>query len=122
MKDTIAAYDALVARAIAIVDKAPCWQFVGEPDFARLKIDGETATLVWPEDETYYDSTTIKTRYVSFDAVLLTLSDRELSEWKAEQMRLYEQKEKERKAQEIAVREQNERAALAALKAKYESA
>jgi hypothetical protein len=122
MKDTIAAYDALVARAIAIVDKAPFWRYVGEPSFARLTVDGDTATLMWPEAETYYDSTTIQACHVSFASALLTLSGREFDEWKAEEMRLHQRKERERKAQEIAEREQSERAALAALKAKYESA
>jgi hypothetical protein len=114
MKDTIAAYDALVARAIAIVDKAPFWRYVGEPSFARLTVDGDTATLMWPE--------AIQACHVSFASALLTLSGREFDEWKAEEMRLHQRKERERKAQEIAEREQSERAALAALKAKYESA
>ena len=122
MKDVIAAYDALVARAIDVVDKAPYWKYISEPKFARLSVDGDEAVLIWPDTETDYDWTRITEQAVQFDARLLRLPDDELTAWKAEQMRLYEQGKKEREEAARAEREESERRTLAALKAKYEQA
>lgn len=118
----IEAYDALLERALSIIDKAPYWTYVHEPFWARLDIEGDEATLSLPRagGGGYDDPCTIEREDVTFLTALLFLSEEELAAWKAEQMSLYEEAEQQRKANNRAAAEADERRVLATLKAKYE--
>lgn len=120
-KHCIATYDALVDRALSIVREAPYWCFVGEPTYARLHIDGATATLVWPETDSSYDGCTIESSQQPFDAKLLLLSDDELAKWKVEQRAIYDREQAAKAVQQANDREAHERAVFEALKAKFET-
>jgi hypothetical protein len=113
---TIEAYQSLVKRALVIVRQQPYYDGVDEDDIPTLSVEGESAVLVWLE---YGDGYSERERY-AFPLRLLFLSDAELekvrSDWRAEADR----KEKERLAARAALVETQERAFLAALKAKYE--
>jgi hypothetical protein len=116
-------YSQILDRACQITMGPPFWMRA-EEEYARLVITGDVATLFWPEVESgYYNSCSIERQSAKFPAELLLMSQDELSAWKAEQKRLYEEKESaERKAKaEIQAKfnEANERRTLAALKAKY---
>lgn len=125
--DVVAEYDKLVQRAIEVLSDAPCWTHIGEEEYARLEVTKDGARLRWPEDESYYDSTTIERREsICFDPTLLTISADQLKAWKAEQKRLYEARQKAERAAktkaDAAAEEAHEKALFAALKKKYEPA
>lgn len=109
----------LVPRAISIARGAPYWTSVREPEWARLNIEDGKATLSWPDVYTNYDVADVEVERVSFDAALLFQSAEEVSAWKAEQMRLYEEKRAKQASADRASLEVRERQALAALLAKY---
>ncbi len=118
-KAAISMLDSLRVRALSVVDEAPYWKFVSEPDFARLEFDGEDAVLTLCEAEMAWDSPTLGIEVVRFQAGLLFIEQGELDAWKAEQQAIYDQKQALLKTQRIANIEANERAALKALQAKY---
>jgi hypothetical protein len=117
--EVMAAYDELVARALAVVDEAPYWTYVSNECHAKLAVSDGLAVLTWPEEETCWDNTTIETRSVSFPLEFLTMPEGELRAWKKEQLRQYNLEKRRREAQRKAEVELKERAALAALQAKY---
>lgn len=112
-------YSQLVSRALEVVDQAPYWAYVDEPDYARLTIDGETATLIWPHDEMEYDMSTITCEHKCFEARLLFISDEELRAWKEEQLRLYREQQEQRNREAVAQREAAERAMYENLKKRF---
>ena len=118
-------YGALVARAVRVVAGAPFWKYVSESEsgFACLSIEGETATLVWPEASGGLDEgSSIEPESCSFPVALLFISDDELAAWRAEQRTIYERVEQARLTVIASATEARERAVLAQLKAKYEPA
>lgn len=125
MIEIITSYDLLVQRALDALDGAPYFKYVEQPTFARLDVDGDRATLRWPELEAgYYDSgDTIREESVEFDAAVLTMSAEAFRQWKQDSKTVYDRQQKEkqeaaRKAEEV-WREKQERAAYEALKRKY---
>lgn len=119
LNQTIADYDSLIKRAVCIAGDAPYFQYVGEPSFARIEIDGTDAILSWPEDETSYDCTTIEKKYIKFPAVILLWDDAALSNWKSAERKKYDAEQKKKEVAEIMRREQKEKAIYLALKEKY---
>lgn len=80
-KRTIAAYDALLARAVAIVENPPYDKFLPDgPYIARLDIVGDTAILSTSHYASENDYLPASRR---FSAHLLTVSDAELAAWQA---------------------------------------
>ncbi len=120
-KAAISMLAALRARALSVVDKAPHWKFVSEPDFARLEIDGEDAVLTLCDAGMDWDSPTFDTEEVRFPADLLFIGQEEFEAWQAGQTVIYDQKQKDFRMQRAIDSEANERAALRRLKAKYET-
>lgn len=119
----IAAYDAIVKRAVDI----PYWPAAAcapPHKFARLSIDGDTATLTWPHAELEFGDPYIEAGSTTFPASLLLLSDAELpaalTAWTDEQKAAAEREQQAAKAAAARQKEADERATLATLKAKYE--
>jgi hypothetical protein len=116
--------DALTARAIEIVDGSsdPRLAYVGEKELAKLDIDGDEATLSWPES--HYDESPIETKVQRFPAFLLFLDEAALADWKARQLELQEaewrKRAQDQATQNRAEAEARDRAEWARLKAKFE--
>ena len=53
----IALHDALVERFIKVLDGAPFWKGsnIWNPEYARVSIEGDEATITWPEAESGYE-------------------------------------------------------------------
>ena len=114
-------YEALVSRALEIIVKAPYWKFAYEAeDWARLTIEGNDATITWPEVYVEYESPSIERESCSFKASLLFITDDELAIWKKEQLEVYEKAQEERDAEARADKETAERALYARLKERYD--
>lgn len=122
----IAAYDALVLRAIDIASNAPVNACVEQDDMPALCIDGNEAVLSWTEydPDVWGERERLTTEEARFPVALLFLSETDL---KAMQERAAtEEAERKRAAEEINERlyrereERSERATLARLKNKYE--
>jgi len=118
---TLLEFQQLLNRALVIVVDAPHWSYVGEPRYARLTIDGDEATLIWPEIESDgYGWSGIEPRSVTFESRLLFVGKAELAIWKQDKRAEYDAKQRLNAADAAAARERQERATLAALKAKYD--
>ena len=114
-------YQALVSRALEIINKAPYWKFAYEAEeWAHLTIEGDVATIAWPEAYIDYDSPIIERESCSFKASLLLITDKELAIWKKEQFEIYEKAQKERDAEVKVDKETAERALYARLKERYD--
>jgi|SRR6185503_2763731 len=118
--------DQILERAMLITGDAPFFMYVGEREYAKLIIDGETATLFWPESESgYYNSCSIECQSVNFPSELLLMSVEEIATWKVKQREQYDAKEKAKAEAAARTREIQKKAlelqTLAALKAKYET-
>lgn len=116
--------DQILGRAKLITGNAPFFMYVGEPEYAKLVIDGETAELFWPESESgYYNSCSIERQRVQFPSELLLMSVEEIATWKADQRRIYDAEQKAKNVRETKQRAEHQTAmelqTLAALKAKY---
>lgn len=109
----------LTARALEIVDKAPYWKFVSEPELATLDIDGDDALLRLVSAESDWDVPKIVVEVVKFPAALLFIGHDELTAWKQEQAAIYERQQAEQQEANRQAREAQERATLAALQRKY---
>ncbi len=120
-KAAISMLDSLRVRALTVVANAPHWHFVSEPNFALLDIDGEEAVLTLCSTGAEWDSATLETEVVRFPADLLFIGQEEFEAWKSEQKAIYDQKQKNLGRQRAVEREVNERAALRALKLKYDT-
>jgi len=118
--DALETHRSLVERAVVIVRDAPYFRYVPESEWATISIDGDRAVLSWPETDSSYDSCSIERNYTEFPAELLSLNDRDLAAWKAEQQKIYDEKQNAIDAQGRFIAAQRERALFLALKAKYE--
>lgn len=114
----------LIDRARFITEGAPFFM-IAEEEFAKIVIDGEMATLFWPEiNGGYYAGDGCMERQnCSFPASLLLLSLSELKAWKLSEQARHDAKERENseraKRERAVVDRQLELSMLAALKAKY---
>lgn len=115
--EVIAAYNALLGRARAIVEeiKDP-YDDISE-DFMMLSIDGEKATLSWLHEG--YENSSFEVSK-SFEARLLTLSDNEFNEWQQAEQALKKAEKEKRERDSEAERRERELRSLAYLKSKYE--
>lgn len=122
LQELIAQYDALLNRALAIIDKEPYWQYVSKPECARLSIDGDVAIITIAEiDEGRYDSGAfLIVEAIKFPVEMLTWGDERFREWQVQMERQYNEKQERRMKEMQRKAEENERAQLSALKAKYE--
>ena len=112
----------LTSRALQIVGGAPYFKYVSDAAFAYLCLDGDEATLVWPEDESDgYGGSGIETHQIAFPSRLLFLSHEDFLAWKAEARREYDTRAKRDREAQTAAREAQERATYEALKRKYET-
>lgn len=116
----IADYDALVSRALELVDGAPFHTYVPVRRHAKLIIKGAAATLVWPEDRTEYDSSYIDERKKKFPATLLFMSADEFASYKLAALEEEARASKAWREKKAAEQEQEQRQLYTALKAKFE--
>ncbi len=115
-------YEVLISRALEIVDRAPFWKCVyGAEEWARLTIEGNVATIAWPEVYLEYDNPVIDRESCSFKASLLFITDEELTTWKKEQLKIYEEAQKARDTEARAYKETTERALYARLKERFDA-
>lgn len=116
-------HDRLVVRAKKIVTCAPylVYQCDLESEWYKVSIAGNTAMLSVHKDSSSYDGGSWNEGH-EFPAHLLFVSAAELAAWQAEQRALIDKENAETEAREARLAETRERAALAALKAKYEKA
>lgn len=121
-RDIIEAYDALVRRAIRIVNAWPgsIWHKPGEHNHYpfRLKIEGDKATLEWTEEGSYDSGSYVGEH--TFPAEMLGWSDEQYAAWcKEEEARMEREyrEDAERSRKESA---RKERELYEALKKKYE--
>lgn len=118
-KDLIAKYDKLIDRACDIASVGFSMHCDNE-EFAHLSIEGDTATLSWPEAHSgYYNSCSIETQSAKFPAALLDLSADDYVVWQKSEHAKREAKAAEEVRQRDALMVMREKAALAALKQKY---
>jgi hypothetical protein len=118
-KDLVATYDKLIARACDIASVG-FRMYCDHEEFARLSIEGDTATLMWPEAQSgYYNSCSIETQAAKFPAALLDLSADDYAVWQKSELTKRAAKAAEEVRQQDALMVMREKAALAELKRKY---
>lgn len=119
-EDVVGAYDALIERALHVLDGAPFWKCGGsDARFVRLSIEGDTATIRWQDTESDYDGWRTYEDSTSFPVALLTMPGDELAAFKAKAAEDYKREraaDEQRAAREA---EAKERRLLAKLQAKY---
>lgn len=125
VNEVIGEYESLLKRAISVLDGAPYFCSVNEPDYARLQFDGELVSVYWPEDCLEYDSSYIQSRVSDqFPVSLLLMPKEELKLWKRRESAKYDAEQKKIEARDREYSkvkaEQMERKLLAELKSKYE--
>lgn len=120
-EEIITEYGKLMNRAVAIVSGAPYWEGP-DGEYAHVTINGDVATLSWPEAESNYDSCSLEGYSFAFPAALLFMDDTRFDEWKAEQVAEAKRQSEARQRAYQEMKRQEELATLAALKAKYERA
>lgn len=113
------ATSALITRALAVASGAPNWKFVANEEFAQLSLDGDEATLIWPENETSYDLTTVGAQTFTFPVELLFIDEAAFVAWKADARAQYDRKHEDEKRKARQAVEAQERATFEALKRKY---
>jgi hypothetical protein len=126
-------YDALVERAIEILETPPFNTYVTESEHARLKFHefnhgGKIeyrAWLFWPEVRSgYYDSCDIENRSKQVPMDVLLMEPEEFDAWETEQRRVAEEAasvaEQSRREADAIKQVAHERAVYAALKQKFE--
>lgn len=123
--DVVFDYLTLVERAVDLVDGPPYWKNVHHEETALLNVsDDDNATLTWWDSASDYDGHTIESESVTFPTSLLLMNDEARANWKANEREKYDAAQEAKYKREAEQREINverqERAALAALKAKYE--
>ena len=117
-EEIIEAYDALIRRAVAVVDGAPYWQDP-EEDHASLVIENDNATLTWPTMISAYGDGYLEAKRISFPVTLLLLSDYDLKVWKSDQMAIYNAEQTKKKQQRDSEIRIAELAELIRLSSKY---
>jgi hypothetical protein len=118
--DAITEYDRLLVKALSIVEKAPYWAHVWDTGWAKLAVNNGAAILSWPTAESDYDSCTIERHTAEFPVAMLLWDEEQIKEWKKQQKKIYEEKERMCQAARVQQREQQERALFEALKRKYQ--
>ena len=125
--DIIAAYDALIDRALEATQPG-CGHYasVDHDDHPRLSLDGDDAVLTWREYESdYYGGGYCIDETAKFPAELLELDEKEFAAVQAKtKAEISKREHRVRIANERIAREQaeaHERAVWAALRAKYGS-
>jgi hypothetical protein len=61
LQDTLYEAAQILERARLIVSGAPFWQSADDEEFAKIVIDGEKATLFWPEVHSGYHAYPVPT-------------------------------------------------------------
>lgn len=122
LQDTLYEAHLILERACLISEGAPFW--MRADDFAQIVIDGETATLSWPEARSgYYESCDIECQSVTFPSELLLMSVEEIAVWKIGQRKQYDTEQQVKQERETRERAERQTAlelqTLAALKKKY---
>lgn len=119
-KQVIADYDALIERAKEILEPyVGYYAHVREERCARLTIEGDEATLSWPDIEYAYGDSSLEVESKSFPAHLLTMPPAEFAAWKEEQISKGKAAQLASDAARAEQRKRDELATLAALKQKY---
>ncbi len=117
-------YDRLLQRALEIMDSPPYWKFVDiEGSVAVLVLDPDRPSEVgirWNEAVTEWDVADLRHFEQWFPAELLTMPKTEFEAWKAEQVRLQQERETRRREEEKRREDASERQQYLTLKAKYE--
>lgn len=111
-------------RAFLIVYGPPFNMGVSEENYANLEIDGDKATLVWPEyTSDYYGGGYLEQQTVSFPSELLLMTVDEIKIWKDGEQKKYDQQQwiagQEAKRRREEWQTAQELQALAFLKQKY---
>jgi hypothetical protein len=123
--ELVGAYEALLDRAYNVVEGAPYWagaKAYVDQDHMALHIAGDTATFSWAATDSADDSCTLERHKLEFPASLLFLGEEEFSAWKEDERRKYDAEMAALRETAIRVREDQERALLAQLQAKYQHA
>ncbi len=118
-------YSSMLNKALLIADGPPYNAYVEYTEFASLLIaETNHIRLTWPEVDTYYESTTVERQSVLLEPTLFTMTAEEITAWQTEQRRVELERanviRKQRAAAAQQIIDNNERAELARLKAKYE--
>lgn len=115
-KEIIAAYDALVVRAIEIARDYPFNAYIDEDNGVLLKIDGDKAILSWcTYDSDYYGGGSISHDAFVIRSYFLSLSDKELADYRKRERA--EEAERNRKVTEARVKVAADRKRIAAIRA-----
>lgn len=123
----ISEVEQILERAFLITDGPPFFM-IAEQEYARISVDGDEATLIWPEyaGGYYAGDGSIETQSIKFPAELLLMSIDQLKVWKAAHRKQYDDNEKAKREFEAraraAQRTAEELRLLAALKEKYDGA
>jgi len=114
----------ILDRAKIITVDAPFWMGAEREEFAKIVIDGDKATLSWPEVESgYYNSCSIEIQSVTFPSELLLMSIDEIKVWKKDQRAKYDAEQKAQQDRDMRERAERQTAlelqTLAVLQKKY---
>lgn len=87
LQEIIDEADQILDRAVLITGDAPFYM-QADDEYAKLEIDGNKATLSWPEHTSdYYGGGYLERQSVTFPSELLLMSTDEIGVWKAEELR-----------------------------------
>lgn len=125
IRTIIAGNDELIDRAKVILRAAPNFTSVPDEQYVRLSIEGDVATLTWPESHSgYYDSCSLEEQSQNFPAELLFMTLAESAVWSTEQRRIYDERQIAIRAEagrlQVEKTRRDEIRMLATLKAKYD--
>lgn len=124
LENTLVAAEQIIGRAFRITEGPP-FNMAAEEEFAGIEIDGDKATLFWPEyeDGYYAGDGSMQRQSVSFPSRLLLMSLEEIATWKAAEQAKHDAKQKAvREVEERKRAEQqtaHEKAVYEMLKAKF---
>jgi hypothetical protein len=118
--DLVAAYDALIEKAVKILRGSPFHKYIYNQDFARLEIDGDTAILRHCHDGMEYGDPVLDKESESFPAEMLQWEDADIAEFQKREAAKEEARRQEASKRAAQAQERKERALLDALRAKYE--
>jgi hypothetical protein len=118
-KALVAAYDALVDRAIEILNMpGPPFGYISGGEYARLSFDGDEAIITTPEADSagYIEKDTVK-----FPAAVLFMDEVTLHVWRSIALAEHEEQQRASRAARLAEQESTERRTYEALKRKFET-
>jgi hypothetical protein len=119
--EIVAAYDALLERAFRCASLGT-YNHYDNPEFARLSIDGDKATLRTVAAVNDYDRFVTEPEYYTFDADLLSLAEAEMVEVEVAASREAARRRADADALAQRQREAAERAQFEQLRQKYGAA